>query len=110
VNCSRYLNNALAMNETKVRTVLTAFYNIMREKPVGIQSDQVSESLTGKIGFPFNFKDFNCHSMLEFLKKYIMPTIDIEIISNASNDTDAFLIRSKKIFMDYNQELTQLQK
>ena len=38
VNCSRFLNNALAMNESKVRTGLTAFYNIMREKPVGIQS------------------------------------------------------------------------
>lgn len=51
--------------------------------------------LTYKVGFDFNFKEFGCHSLLEFLKKFIMPTIDIEILSNTTNENDVFIIRPK---------------
>jgi hypothetical protein len=100
VNISRHLNNALALNENKVKAVLTAFFNLMREKPAGVKSDEVASLLTSKIGFEFNFKDFGCYSLLEFLKKFIMPTLDIEIVSSTSNEDDTFLIRSKQFFMN----------
>lgn len=104
VNISRHLNNALALNENKVKTVLTAFLNILREKPTGVKSDEIAQFLTQKIGFVFNFKDFGCYSLLEFLKKFIMPGLDIEIVSCTSNEDETFLIRSKQFFLNnYNQ-------
>ena len=67
----------------------------MREYPVGIKSDALPSILSNKIGHEFNFKDFDCHSLLEFLKKYVIPTMDIEIISSSMSDNDSYLIRSR---------------
>jgi len=95
IDSNRHLNNALALNENKVKTVLTAFLSLMRERPLGYFSSEISFYLSQKIGFQFNYKDFACHSLLEFLKKYIMPAVEIEIVSNTSNENEVFLIRSK---------------
>lgn len=95
VNVNRHLNNALALNENKVKTVLTAFLNLMRERPFGVKSDELSILLSNKVGFEFNIKDFGCYTVLEFLKKFIIPTIDLEIVSSTSNEDEIFLIRSK---------------
>lgn len=62
--------------------VLTAFYNLMREVPMGIRSDELPSILSNKIGGDFIYKNFGCYSLLEFLKKFVMPTMDIEIISS----------------------------
>lgn len=82
VNISRHLKNALAMNEGNIKNVLTAFYNLMREVPLGIKSDELPLILSQKLGTQFNFKNYGCHSLLEFLKKFVMPTMDIEIIAS----------------------------
>lgn len=63
--------------------VLTAFYNLMREFPMGIKSDELPSILQSKINCSFNYKNYGCHSLLEFLKKFVMPTMDIEIISSS---------------------------
>lgn len=55
----------------------------MREVPMGIKSDELPGILSNKIGFEFNYKNFACHSLLEFLKKFVMPTMDIDIISSS---------------------------
>ncbi len=47
--------------------------------------------------------------MLEFLKKFVMSTIDIEIVTSNSFENDVFLIRSKQFFMNYNFEMSQQQ-
>lgn len=54
----------------------------MREVPTGIKSDELPSILSNKIGGEFIYKNFGCHSLLEFLKKFVMPTMDIEIISS----------------------------
>jgi hypothetical protein len=54
----------------------------MREYPMGIKSDEIPRALSKKVGYEFNFKNFSCHSLLEFLKKFVIPTMEIEIISS----------------------------
>lgn len=107
VNISRHLKNALALNEGNIKLVLTAFYNLMREFPMGIKSDELSIILSEKINCEFNYKNYGCHSLLEFLKKFVMPTMEIEIISSSPQENDSFTIRSKQFFMNYNYELSQ---
>ena len=70
------------MGEGNIKTVLTAFYNLMREVPMGIKSNELPLIISSKIGNEFEYKNFGCHSLLEFLKKFVMPTMDIEIISS----------------------------
>lgn len=41
VNITRHLKNTIAIPEDDIQTVLTAFYNIMRECPVGYDSDKI---------------------------------------------------------------------
>lgn len=94
VNISRHLKNALAFNEGNVKQVLTAFYNLMRESPMGIKSDELSHALSQRLGYEFKIQNFACFSILEFLKKFVMPTMDIEIISSGQ-ENDIFTIRSK---------------
>lgn len=105
VNISRHLKNALAFGEGNIKMVLTAFYNLMREVPTGIKSTELPQILSTKIGSEFTFKNFGCHSLLEFLKKFVMPTMDIEIISSGPQESDYFTIRSKQFFMNYNYDL-----
>jgi len=50
VNINRHLNNAIAMNESNIKNVLTAFYNLMREVPLGIKSDELQRILQAKLG------------------------------------------------------------
>ena len=83
VNISRHLKNALALNEGNIKMVLTAFYNLMRQYPIGIKSDELPAILSEKINCEFNYKNYGCHSLLEFLKKFVMPTMEIEIISSS---------------------------
>ncbi len=73
----------------------------MREVPLGIKSDQLPKILSQRLGTEFNFKNYACHSLLEFLKKFIMPTIDIEIIASGPTENDTFIIRSRQFFMNY---------
>ena len=105
VNISRHLKNAVNMNEANIQNVLTAFFNLMREYPVGIRSDELQCVLSKKLNQDFDFKNFGCHSLLEFLKKFIIPTMDIEILNNAGpQSNEPYLVRSREIFMHYNQE------
>jgi hypothetical protein len=67
----------------------------MRECPVGYDSDKVQEVLSKKLDKEFSFKNYGCNSLLEFLKKYIMPTMDIEIIYSDVGHNDVYLIRSR---------------
>ena len=62
---------------------------------MGIKSDELPIALSQRIGYEFNYKNFGCFSLLEFLKKFVIPTMEIEIISSGSQDSDNFTIRSK---------------
>ncbi len=52
------------------------------------------------MGQPFEIRDFGCHSILEFLKKFVIPTIEIDIVNTKP---DAFTIRSKQIFLQMSK-------
>lgn len=79
----------------------------MREFPLGLRSDQLPKILSIKLGQEFNFKNFGCHSLLEFIKKFVIPTMDIEIFSNGPMENESFIIRSKEFFKNYHQELAK---
>ena len=79
VNIGRHLKSALALNEDHMKNVLTNFYNLMREMPFGIESDKLPEILTARLGEEFKVTNYGCYSLLEFLKKFVIPQIEIEI-------------------------------
>lgn len=66
----RQLNNTLAFNEGNIKMILMAFYNIFREHPLGVRSDQVCDLVSKKIGYPFNYKDFHCKIFLSSYPNY----------------------------------------
>ena len=72
---------------------------------MGIRSDELPKILSTKIGQEFNFKNFGCHSLLEFIKKFVLPTMEIDIITSGSEENESFIIRSKQFFMNYNYDI-----
>lgn len=76
------------MNEVSIKPVLESIYNIMRESPMGVPSCTLQLLLSQRIGVLFNPKNFQCHSLAEFLKKYVMPTMEIEIFMTNQVDPD----------------------
>lgn len=68
---------------------------------MGVESDKVPVYLGKKMNKEFNFKNYGCNSLLEFMKKYVNPTMDIEIIYNDVNHNDVYLLRSREVFMSY---------
>ena len=76
----------------------------MREVPMGVDSDKLPIILGKKLNKEFNFKNYGCNSLIEFLKKYVMPTMDIEIIYSDSGHNDVYLIRSREFFMTYTYQ------
>ena len=62
---------------------------------MGIESNSIIQKLSSSIGFQFDFKHYGCHSMYEFINKFIIPTTEIDIINNKP---DSFTLRSKQIF------------
>lgn len=97
---NRHLNNAIAMNEGNIKVVLQSFYTVFREYPMGIKSDLIEKEISRIIGQDFNIKHYGCQSVLEFLKKFVMPTIEIEVLYSGDADREEnFIIRSKQCFM-----------
>ena len=70
------------MNEGNIKNVLTAFFNLMREVPLGIRSDELPKILSQRLGHEFDFKNYGCHSLLEFIKKFVLPTMEIDILAS----------------------------
>ena len=48
----------------------------------------IEREISRKIGQEFNVKLYGCNSLLEFLSKFIIPTIDIEILYHGDPDRD----------------------
>ena len=76
----------------------------MREWPMGIKSSELVNQITVKIGFQLDMRSFGCSSLLEFLRKFIMPTMDVEIITTSPYDSSNYLIRSKEFLRHYGQQ------
>ena len=60
--------------------ILQAFYTVLREHKMGINSDMIVREISSRIGQDFNVKLYGCQLLLEFLSKFIIPTKEIEII------------------------------
>jgi len=107
VNTGRFLKSNLChISEQSIEQILAAFYAILRERPWGIQASELAPAISAKTGVEFDFRHFGCDSLLEFLKKFVIPSIDIEIIYNSPLDQN-FLIRSpefvKQLFVHHPQ-------
>lgn len=73
---------------------------------MGVKSDMIEREISGRTGKEFNVKLYGCQSLLEFLRKFVIPTIDIEILYNGDSDReDNYIIRSKQFFMHYTMEM-----
>lgn len=68
---------------------------MLKEYPFGIESTNIIPLLTQSLGFPFQIKSYGCHSVYEFINKFVIPTTEIDIINNKP---DMFTIRSKQIY------------
>lgn len=80
----------------------------MREFPMGIKSDELPKILSAKLGSEFNYKNYGCHSLLEFIKKFVLPTMEIDIVvTSGPQDNESFIIRSKQFFMNFNYDLAK---
>ena len=62
---------------------------------MGIKSDELPRILSSKLDMDFEYKNFGCHSLLEFIKKFVIPTMEIEIITSSPQENDSFIVRSK---------------
>lgn len=65
---------------------------------MGIKSDMIVREISSRIGQDFNVKLYGCQSLLEFLSKFIIPTMEIEIIYYGDSDREHYSIRSKQFF------------
>lgn len=62
---------------------------------MGIESTKITPWITSRLEQPFDFRQYGCNSIYEFINKFIIQTTEITIISNKP---DSFLIRSKQIY------------
>lgn len=98
LNQFKYLKDAIMRGEApQIEPVLTAFYSLLREFPIGIDARRIPFMLSSRLGYQFDVQQLGCGSLLEFLKKFVIPTIDIEIIRNNSPEQDSFVVRSKEL-------------
>lgn len=88
---TRDIKNNLFVDQT-LESVLTAFYQILKEYPMGIESSNIVNLISQATGIQFDYKAYGCHSVYEFINKFVIPTTEITIITNKP---DSFTIRSK---------------
>eukprot|EP00347_Sterkiella_histriomuscorum_P015661 403356177 len=93
------MSNPFADNNLQI--ILNAFYQMLMENPYGIESTVLINLVSKHIGVTFDFKEYGCHSLYEFIKKFVMPTIDLQI---TNNKPDIFTIRSNKVMEDHNNQ------
>ena len=62
---------------------------------MGIDSSNLGNLISQTSGIPFDYKVYGCHSIYEFINKFVIPTTEIMIINNKP---DSFTIRSKQIY------------
>lgn len=65
----------------ELKTILEAFYFVLRENYMGIRSEDVCKAISIKLGKEFNFRKYGCQTLYEFLKKFVIPEMELEIIS-----------------------------
>jgi len=70
---------------------------MLKEFPMGIDSQKIVPWISQSLGAPFELRAYGCHSVYEFINKFVMPTTEIVIITN-KNKPDSFLIRSNQIY------------
>ena len=85
-------HNLLVSDIKMLEQVLTLFYQMLKEFPMGIESTKIVAWISLNLGSVFDYKVYGCNTLYEFINKFIMPTTEITIINNKP---DSFLIRSK---------------
>lgn len=68
------------------------------EYPYGIESTSIVSLVSKYVGFPFDFKEYGCHSIYEFINKFILPTTTTDLVI-INNKPDVFTIRSNYSLM-----------
>lgn len=80
---------------------------MLKEFPMGIESTKIIAWISNNLGQTFDYRQYNCNSIYEFINKFIMPTTEITIINNKP---DSFLIRSKQIYSNTQSASGSYQK
>lgn len=75
--------------------IRNCLYALLQEYPLGIDCTKISLLIYMKVGIEFNYFNFGCSTLLEFLQKYIMTYYELEFISINPYDPTRFLIRLK---------------
>lgn len=83
---------------------MTAFYQLLKQYPLGIESNLIQEKISQIIQSNFELKHYSCHTLYEFINKFLIKTIDIDIIQNKP---DSFILRSKQIYQHVQKQQQQ---
>jgi len=88
-----FKHNLLVFDSKKLEQILSLFYQMLKEFPMGIESSKIVPWISQSLGASFELRSYGCLSIYEFINKFVMPTTEIVIITN-NNKPDSFLIRS----------------
>ena len=90
----------------KLSQVVQAVFTLMQMEPQGIKETDLAKRIQSQVNFEFSFKDLGCGSACEFVKHFIMPKDDsIEFILTQDNGKKTYILRSKKIFGSFIDQM-----
>lgn len=82
-------------------TLLTSFYMLMKEFPNGVHLNDLHEKLSHKMQRFVDFNQLGFSCALEFVNKFIQPTVDIEILKINPLDQNSFIVRPRQTIPTY---------
>ena len=99
INFGRHAKNPIFADKETLEKIMTAFMDLLRNHTNGIKSTEINKLMSEKLGFPFSHVDLNCNSELEFIKKFILPRTEIDILTSCAFENEQyFTIRAKKLY------------
>jgi len=81
--------------------LLTSFYMLMKEFPNGVALNDLQDKLSYKMQKPVDFLQLGFSCALEFVQKFIQPTVDIEILKISALDQNSFIVRPRQVVPFY---------
>lgn len=74
--------------------ILECLVLLLREYPLGVEAAHIPLLLQSRMNSTFDIRLFGCQNILEFIRRYVMPSLDVELFkaSADSNPENGFVI------------------
>ena len=76
--------------------LLTSFYMLMKEFPNGVALNDLQDKLSHKMQKHVDFCQLGFSCALQFVQKFIQPTVDIEILKVSALDQNSYIVRPRQ--------------